>query len=866
MNILFKNILYCTLAFCLLATTYAFGQQTKNSVLATEKIQMGQFTEAMELLKDAKSEKDLALLIEVYVKTGEINSAQSLIKTLKDITTKKLMQALVIQYLGKYEEALDTLSQINPYNIKDMHLRYNVIKTLGINNWLSGNYNLAEYWLKDYHQNYATTNGYTAQSSNNLGLVYLQNDPNLAVSFFTEGLSHIGTETSLIKISLNNNLALAYKLLGKSPESIETFEKSLQYLGNQFANTPIHAYILNNISQLYFEKNEVLRAIETAEKANNILSSYYHGVHPEIAASHNVLAGYFLAQQKYGMAQEHILKAYEKNSESLAKPNHPLLCKRYTGVINKRLFIETMILEAESYETKYYHKNPKLSFLKKALNIYTLADSLVYEIRKNTKLETDKIALNKATTKLYDNAIMTALKISELGFHKQRYFEIAYLFSEKSKSSVLLDAINDSKSKKFANIPDSVLKQETDLKSMISYYELNKAQIPSAPKELIALYQKNATLLKTLESQYPKYYELKYQHVDLKVGQIQERLNAGQIVLNYHIADSKASIICFVVHKHKTEAIINTKDELFEKRLISLRNAISINDSKIFIRSVNYLNERLLNFKIPKGKHLIIIPDPKLGNTPFEVLTKAKIKKDTISFFRINYLLNDHPVSYYYSNRLLLLHDENTTSYTPSALLCSPVNYKGGLASLPGAALEINTADSILRSQGHKTEKVLQAQATESNIKKLLISPYKYIMISSHGIVNEMNPDRSQIFLNDGDNEDGDLFAGEIYNMKIKTMLLLLPCCQTGLGKVIKGEGVMGLSRALIYAGAENMMLSLWNVSDTHSQEISSNLFTNLTQKGMDPATSLQLSKKKLLKKKESANPYLWAPYILIGK
>lgn len=844
MNTLFKNTLGLAFVLWLSTCAHLLGQQTETVALASEKIQLGQYKEALELLNDAQNDKALALLIETYIKTGQISNAQTLIKTLNDVTSQKLMQALVVQYMGKYEEALDTLSKINLYDIKDIHQRYIVIKALGINNWLCGNSNIAEYWLKDYHQNYAASSGNIAQSSNNLGLVYLQNDPATAVRYFTEGLLHIGPESKLTQISINNNLGLAYKLMGKSQQSLETFEKSLQYLSSQIANSPIHAYILNNISQLHFEKNQIPKAVAIAEQANFILSNYYNGQHPEIAASHNVLAGYFLASQQYHKAQEHILNAYRKNAEASPKSEHQLMCRQHTAIINKRLYVETMILEAEGYETQYYQKNPKLSFLKKALDIYTMADSIVYEIRKNTKLESDKIALNKATTKLYDNAIITALKISELDIHKKKYFELAYQFSEKSKSSVLLEAINDSKSKKFANIPDSVLQQEADLKSMISYYELHKSLIPSAPRELIDLYQKNANLLRMLEANYPKYYELKYHKEALQIRQIQDKLTTGQTILNYHIADSKAQIICFVVSKNKTEAILNPRDELFEKRLIALRNSISFNDSKIFVRSVNYLSEKLLNFRITKGKHLIIIPDPKLGNIPFEVLVKNKIKKDTVSFHHIDYLLNDHPISYYYSNRLFLLHDEHTDDYNRSALLCSPVHYKDGLASLPGAAIEINAADSILSAQGLKTEKLLLKQATESNIKKLLANPYQYIMISSHGIVNELVPDRSQIFLIDGNNEDGNLYAGEIYNMKIKTKLLLLPCCQTGLGKVIKGEGIMGLSRALIYAGAQNMMLSLWNVSDAHSQEISSNFFINITQGSMDPATSLQLSKK----------------------
>ncbi len=868
MNTLFKT---SKIIFLVIFIIQSLNAQTNNPIeKASEKIQMGEFEDAIVLLnKNTEENNAKELLVEAYVKTGKIADAEKLIGTIKNEITQKLLISLIYQYTGRYDESLKSLSEINVESIKEIDLKYSVIKALGINYWLTNNFSFAEHLLKDYHNNYAKQHKVWASSCNNLGLVYLQNSPTLAINYFLEGLnSYKLTKTDLTKISLNNNLALAYKTTNKIDEALSTFETSLQFIDNNFNNTPIQAYVLNNISQLYSEKKDLIKSVDFALKGNSILKKYYTKPHPEISSSDNLLASYYIHQKKYVEAEKHLCSAYENNTTAFGEKavQNCLLFQKFNNIINKRLFVESMILEAELNEAIYYHKNPKLKRLKNALKVYQIADSILYEIRKNTKLENDKIALNKATTQLYDNAIITALKIYDFGTNKEHYFEIAYNFTEKRKSSVLLDAINDSKSKKFAGIPDSILNKEIELKSMISFYELNKSQIPNANHELVTLYNRNALLLKLIEKTYPKYFELKYQNSTIKTKELQTKLSADQILINYHISDINPNIICFIISKYKTEAIITPKDELFEKRLISLRNAVNYNDSKLLIKSINYLNDKIFNFKIKKNAQLIIIPDPKLGNIPFEILTQKDTKKDTTSFVRINYIIRHHAISYYYSSNLFLLQFNEAKTYPNNALLCSPVNYQNGLVSLPGAEKEIYNIDSILTSQKNETQKLLFSDATEGNLKHLLNKKFKYVMISSHGIVDEMSPEKSEIFLNSDKKEDGNLYANEIYNLNIDTRLLLLPCCQTGLGKIIKGEGIMGLSRALIFSGVQTMILSLWNVSDTYSQDITKFFFTSLPLSHENMAISLQKSKIKLLKNKESANPYFWAPYILIGK
>ncbi|HZX73696.1 MAG TPA: CHAT domain-containing protein, partial [Cyclobacteriaceae bacterium] len=137
---------------------------------------------------------------------------------------------------------------------------------------------------------------------------------------------------------------------------------------------------------------------------------------------------------------------------------------------------------------------------------------------------------------------------------------------------------------------------------------------------------------------------------------------------------------------------------------------------------------------------------------------------------------------------------------------------------------------------------------------------------ATHGIVDEEDPELSKIFLNSSNKEDGNLFSGEIYNLDLNAEMVVLSACQTGLGKFSKGEGVIGLSRALIYAGAKNIIVSFWSVADESTAELMVDFYKNLLQKkDQNFREALQQAKVNMIKKGNYSAPYYWAPFVMIG-
>ncbi len=170
------------------------------------------------------------------------------------------------------------------------------------------------------------------------------------------------------------------------------------------------------------------------------------------------------------------------------------------------------------------------------------------------------------------------------------------------------------------------------------------------------------------------------------------------------------------------------------------------------------------------------------------------------------------------------------------------------------------------------SEYLLRKDASENAIKTTDLSSYNVIHIATHGTVNSEHPELSGLMLSQkpGTTDDGMLYNGEIYNLKLNADLVVMSACETGLGKISQGEGVIGLGRSLIYAGAKNIVCSLWQVSDASTSALMINFYTNLLKASkkeqMAFTDKLHNAKLKMISEGKFAHPYFWSPFIIIGK
>jgi CHAT domain-containing protein len=147
---------------------------------------------------------------------------------------------------------------------------------------------------------------------------------------------------------------------------------------------------------------------------------------------------------------------------------------------------------------------------------------------------------------------------------------------------------------------------------------------------------------------------------------------------------------------------------------------------------------------------------------------------------------------------------------------------------------------------------------------------YRYIHFASHGFLNSANPELSGILLSmvdqQGRSQNGFIQAHEIYNLKLAAEVVVLSACQTGLGKEIKGEGLVGLTRGFMYAGAARVMASLWKVDDEATADLMVQLYNGILKQGLRPAAALRAAQVAMWKEKQWAAPYYWAAFILQGE
>lgn len=150
------------------------------------------------------------------------------------------------------------------------------------------------------------------------------------------------------------------------------------------------------------------------------------------------------------------------------------------------------------------------------------------------------------------------------------------------------------------------------------------------------------------------------------------------------------------------------------------------------------------------------------------------------------------------------------------------------------------------------------------------LGQYRYVHFSTHGLVNSIHPELSGLLFSlvneRGESQDGFLRAHEIYNLKLPAEVVVLSACQTGIGKNIRGEGLVSLTRAFMYAGAPRLVVSLWDVSDQGTSELMVRFYRGMLQEHLRPAAALRAAQLSLMKEKRWSSPYFWASFALEGE
>lgn len=394
----------------------------------------------------------------------------------------------------------------------------------------------------------------------------------------------------------------------------------------------------------------------------------------------------------------------------------------------------------------------------------------------------------------------------------------------------------------------------------------------------------------------PLYASVRYPQ-PVAMGDFQRNtLASNEVFLEYFC--SKKGVHCFLVTKDhiKTMKIADNSQVITRKIKWLLENVQQgILRGEGFDRSLaSELYDLLLRPMEAdlRGRELIIAPDGILASLPFEMLVMGQEGRHF-------YLLEKYRVKYVQSATVLTLlrnsvkrgalgqgfigfgdpvydYDSFKKGETEkenarpdrggqSRLLRTRfARMAGGLARLDGTGREVRTIAGIFKQGKIKADIYLRASAREEQAKQQNMQDYGYIHFAMHGLVT---PRLQAIAFSQlpGASEDGILTMGEIMNLRYAAELVALSACRTGLGRMVRGEGVIGLTRAVLYAGSRAALVSLWSVDDRGTSDLMTRFYGFIIGEGIDKVAALRRAKRQMLKT-SLKHPFFWAAFVMYGE
>lgn len=830
----------------------------------------------------AAQKKELAV-VDSLIRTGKFTEAEASLKQIKaDDAILKSHYGLLYMVQSRYDLALENLQQsidlFDKNNQASSLEAAEALVHLGNVYRSTGKYIQAEEQLNHAlairQEKLPANHELIAAIYNDLGLVYSELDRDKSIEFYEKALEAYqklhGNEDPKIAIA-NTNLGIVYakeKLYG---DAITYYETALKIWEKVYAKPHANkALVMMNLGQTYSSMGNSSIALEYYEKSLSMYEVALGKKHPDVAFVHTLLGNEKIAQKKFDAGLAHYQQALIANIADFNNSDvmtTPVTTEFYNG----RQLLYTMMYKARGLEKKYFGKTLKLTELEVALTTLQACDSLIDLLRKAATNESDKITLGAVANEVYADGVRISYTLSDVSFsNRKMYRELSFYFAEKSKSAVLQEAISDTNAKSFANIPNNLIEEEKNLKASIALITQKLAQKPESEEEKYlreAVFNLNRNyhdFTKHLENQYPEYFNLKYNSAAPSITQLQKSLSKSTALISYFIDENNSRLYTYVISKDRFFIETKSLPTAYNKYITGLRNGLFYQEINTYKNSAYELHKILSPTRIPGHvSDLVIIPTGRMGVIPFETLLSKK--SDDTDFKNLPYWLHKFSIRYEFSAGLAL-QKKTETKTTTSALFCAPVIFPQGLPELPGTEAEVNKISKLFTAKNIQTSVFLKENANESMLKSGPLKSYSIIHFATHGIVDENSPELSRIFLQTTTEvEDGDLFAGEIYNLELNADLVTLSACQTGLGKISKGEGVIGLSRALVYAGAKKIIVSFWSVADESTAQLMTGFYQNvLDQSSVNYSRDLRKAKLELLNGRFAA-PYYWAPFILIG-
>jgi tetratricopeptide (TPR) repeat protein/CHAT domain-containing protein len=790
-----------------------------------------------------------------------------------------------------------------------------------------------DYLQRALHQEQALGNQRgEAQALTNLGLIQTQlGDYSLALTHYLTALAkqrEIGDQAGIGNTL--SNIGVSYYNLGHFEQALGYFLQAAtqhQTIGDKRGESTDLGHIGTIHAQLGFY-SKALTAYEAAlsskraikdKRGESVILSHLGAVHANINKLEEALS-YFqsaaaltremhdrqglgadlanigLLYQQLGQPE----KAYQALEESVSILTELGTDKRWyaqRGLAKVQVELqqieaaiaqyEQAIATIETLKAGLQEKKDKYAFMGDKLYVYNELISLLYDLH------------TQAPTKGYDDK---ALEIFE-----------------RKQGRVFLEELGKSGAEKFASLPSTVIQQEKWLEEKqrllqaelvqernqsIKEHDTDKLKLLS--QQLAVVSQSQQQLQAKIKTQYPDYYALKYPQ-PVTVNTIQQQvLQADEALLIYNVM-AKDTLLWVVTPTEFALFSLSIGEEDLNDTIAYLRDVI-LNRLPELIAEGNPLYEQLIpedaKSLLTKAHTLYIVPTGPLYTLPFEALV-SEVTDD----YEPHFLIQDYALVYLSSGSLLkILRDmqarREKKPSQPFIAFANPTYRACGDKQASERAVG-RGAQSLteLRSQAYRESlkavcfvplpETEQEAKTAANLfgvpEKLLymgkqarrsillelnetqqLSDYRYLLFAAHGLLpNEVSGlTQSALVLSDPDQE-GFLTAADAYQLQFNADFINLSACNTGGGKKIKGEGIIGLTRAFMYAGTASIGVTLWSVESASAENLSVGIFNYLRRDSFRADAFRQIKLDMIAGRARQPyynHPYYWAPFVLYGE
>jgi CHAT domain-containing protein len=734
---------------------------------------------------------------------------------------------------------------------------------------------------------------------NNIGNAYNKlGEPQKALDYLQQAVpifQAIGAKGPL-SFTLSN-IGIAYRRLGDYEKALSYYNQA-QTIQQQTGNKVQEAETLDQLGLLYSQQNQPQKALEYHQKALELLRTTGN-VRREAVSLSNL---------------GHVFTVLGRTDEALDYFNQSLAVFRRLGDLNNTAY---------ALEGRARAEQKRGNLIESRKNIEESL-AVIETVRAQTGSQQHRASYLASRENTYEFYIELLMQQHAKEPGKGHDAE-ALQASERGRARSLTEMLNEAHVDILQGVSADLVQKERDIRRSLNAKAQRQIQLTAARgnqqdidtlnKEISALEDDYQQVQAAIRTASPAYAALT-QPRPLGLKEIQQQLDPETVLLEYSLGDERSYLWAVTRDSLKTyelpkrEQVQRLAQQVYEsltaRSVVKSMETPAQRQARIaeadaqFQRAAAELGRMILAPAVADlgAKRLVVIADGALQYVPFAALAVNGSKRP---------LVMDHEVVSLPSASALAVQRQSLANRKPApkgiAVIADPVFSAGDprfRSSAPATATVRNTANDTriiehlsggpggqlsirrLPFTRHEADQILAVAPAGANFKALdfranrsvatsgELSQYRYVHFATHGYVDTTRAGLSAIVLSmvdeQGNPQDGFLRTHDIYNLKLPAELVVLSACETGLGKEVKGEGIEGLTRGFMYAGARRVIVSLWNVNDKATASLMQRLYVGMLRGGKTPAAALRAAQMEMLRTTQWQSPYYWAAFVMQGE